>query len=268
MTKTYRELGWTALQQKAISELTVGGRLKGSQRHSEQDFFRHMLTQLRRIICADEAVVAVLDLDQRRVSRLVSIPRQIRIPRDESFHESFWNDCWKLATTAGEFGRGNRHTHPGHQAAAVFGEVPRTLPLPARRHRARVHGVLGAAAVDVFSLFTTLPVGESVSVRVILFRRSDDFANRDRLMLNLLAPFLLAGYQSFSTAAGQSALTERQREVMLLAARGQTCTDIAEALHLAPGTVRKHFDNIYARLGVTNRVMAVAHAFPHGLPPR
>ncbi len=53
-------------------------------------------------------------------------------------------------------------------------------------------------------------------------------------------------------------LTAREREVLRLVAAGLTNSEIAGTLFIATGTVRKHLDNVYARLGVGNRAAAVA----------
>jgi DNA-binding NarL/FixJ family response regulator len=60
---------------------------------------------------------------------------------------------------------------------------------------------------------------------------------------------------------GESELTTREREVLSLVARGMTNAEVAELLWLAPSTVRKHLENVYAKLGVTTRTAAVARVF-------
>jgi DNA-binding CsgD family transcriptional regulator len=52
-------------------------------------------------------------------------------------------------------------------------------------------------------------------------------------------------------------LTAREREVVSWVARGKTNAEIAQLLWLAPSTVRKHLENIYAKLGVNTRTAAV-----------
>jgi DNA-binding CsgD family transcriptional regulator len=59
-------------------------------------------------------------------------------------------------------------------------------------------------------------------------------------------------------------LTAREREVLAWVARGKTNAEIAELLWLAPSTVRKHLENVYAKLGVNTRTAAVARIFGHG----
>ena len=47
---------------------------------------------------------------------------------------------------------------------------------------------------------------------------------------------------------------------MAWVARGKRNAEIARILWVAPGTVRKHLDNVYAKLGVSNRTEAAARA--------
>ena len=53
-------------------------------------------------------------------------------------------------------------------------------------------------------------------------------------------------------------LTRREREVLSWVARGKTNAEVARLLWLAPSTVRKHLENVYAKLGVSTRTAAVA----------
>ena len=57
---------------------------------------------------------------------------------------------------------------------------------------------------------------------------------------------------------GAELLTSRELQVMALVEEGRPNADIARALWLSPGTVRKHLENVYAKLGVRNRTAAVA----------
>jgi DNA-binding CsgD family transcriptional regulator len=45
-------------------------------------------------------------------------------------------------------------------------------------------------------------------------------------------------------------------------ARGYTNDEVARALWISPGTVRKHLENAYAKLGVSTRTAAVAALNP------
>jgi DNA-binding NarL/FixJ family response regulator len=53
-------------------------------------------------------------------------------------------------------------------------------------------------------------------------------------------------------------LTAREREILELVAEGRTNAEIAERLWVSPGTVRKHLDNVYGKLGVHTRTAAAA----------
>src|SRR5215217_2650151 len=55
-------------------------------------------------------------------------------------------------------------------------------------------------------------------------------------------------------------LSERETEVLVLAARGLSNDRIAEHLHLAPATVKRHLANIYLKIGVGSRSEAVRMA--------
>lgn len=55
-------------------------------------------------------------------------------------------------------------------------------------------------------------------------------------------------------------LTEREMEILRLLAAGKTNPQIAAELYLAVGTVKKHLNNIYGKLDVTNRTQALLKA--------
>jgi DNA-binding CsgD family transcriptional regulator len=48
-------------------------------------------------------------------------------------------------------------------------------------------------------------------------------------------------------------LTAREREILSLVSEGATNGEIAERLWITPGTVRKHLEHVYDKLGVRNR---------------
>jgi DNA-binding NarL/FixJ family response regulator len=60
-------------------------------------------------------------------------------------------------------------------------------------------------------------------------------------------------------------LTEREREVLGMIARGDSNTAIAEKLTLSLKTVRNHVSNIYSKLQVADRAQAVIRARDAGL---
>lgn len=60
-------------------------------------------------------------------------------------------------------------------------------------------------------------------------------------------------------------LTAREAEVLALAAAGRTNRQIAAELFLSEHTVRRHLQNVFAKLGVSSRAAATAYALQHGL---
>jgi LuxR family maltose regulon positive regulatory protein len=61
------------------------------------------------------------------------------------------------------------------------------------------------------------------------------------------------------------ALSEREVEVLRLIATGLSNADAGRKLFIAPSTVKKHLENIYAKLGTRNRTQAIARAREAGL---
>jgi LuxR family maltose regulon positive regulatory protein len=60
-------------------------------------------------------------------------------------------------------------------------------------------------------------------------------------------------------------LSEREREVLQLLARGASNQEIAQDLVIVVDTVKRHVSHIFAKLGVSNRVQAVRQARKCGL---
>jgi DNA-binding CsgD family transcriptional regulator len=64
---------------------------------------------------------------------------------------------------------------------------------------------------------------------------------------------------------GETRLSDREREVLQLAADGYDGPAIAQHLFVSPATVKTHFIHVYEKLGVNDRSAAVARALRQGL---
>lgn len=70
---------------------------------------------------------------------------------------------------------------------------------------------------------------------------------------------------SAPTAAGPECLSEREREVLTLVARGLNNTEVAEALGLSPLTAKTHVSRIMGKLGARDRAQLVIVAYESGM---
>ena len=144
---------------------------------------------------------------------------------------------------------GNRRCDPGCSVMALLkiGEPVQSFDMRARTRAGRV----------VWLNMSVLAVGGDLGrgrLTVHLFR--DVTAARELLTLvheRLAAP-------GTAGSNGHSTLTRRELEVLRLMAEGLNTSAAAERLHVSRATVRNHVQNIFAKLGVHNRLEAVARA--------
>jgi DNA-binding NarL/FixJ family response regulator len=85
-----------------------------------------------------------------------------------------------------------------------------------------------------------------------------------------VAPRILDHYRQQVTPTARAGLrlellSEREREVLRLMARGATNGEIAATLYLAEATVKTHIGSIFGKLGVRDRAAAIVFAYDHGL---
>ncbi len=124
-----------------------------------------------------------------------------------------------------------------------------------------MYGALRAGAAG-FLLKDTSPEVLLAGIRTV--------AAGDALLAPSVTRRLIAEFARFPHAypvPGSSLkdLTDREREVLLLVARGLSNTDIAEHLHLSHGTVKTHIGRLLSKLRARDRAQLVISAYESGL---
>lgn len=117
--------------------------------------------------------------------------------------------------------------------------------------RAGAHGYIlkDAGEEEMVRAIRAVGEGEAIFSPAIATRLMDYFAATRREVPQELFP----------------ELTDREREILTLIARGQSNADIAEELVIAVKTVRNHVSNIYNKLQVADRAQAAIRAREAGL---
>ncbi|WP_216892805.1 response regulator [Nocardia alni] len=117
---------------------------------------------------------------------------------------------------------------------------------------ARVHAALQAGAAG-YLLKNSDPGEVSVAIRS---------AQRDQVYLDPGVARVLAR----SMRAGQAAaLSAREREVLVLVARGNSNQEIADSLYISERTARTHVSHIISKLGLSSRIQAALWAIREGI---
>jgi two-component system nitrate/nitrite response regulator NarL len=145
---------------------------------------------------------------------------------------------------------------PELDGLAVVGAVTRDgLP---------THVLLLSATEDPATVYEALAAGAAG----YLTKESD----RDEIIAAVMKCARGEGYVPTNIASGlanevrhrsrgdATLLSPREAEIIKLIADGLSVPDIAAKLHLAPTTVRTHVQNLYGKLGVSDRAAAVAEA--------
>ena len=107
-------------------------------------------------------------------------------------------------------------------------------------------------APDLVAAIRTVAAGDSVLS-----------PSTTRRLIERFVPLLPA--PAAATTDSLAALTNREREVFALVARGRSNREIADALFLSEGTVKIHVSRLLGKLGLRDRVHAVILAYESGV---
>jgi DNA-binding NarL/FixJ family response regulator len=145
--------------------------------------------------------------------------------------------------------------------AADGGRVPKVVILTTFDLDDYVYEALRAGATgfllkdspraDLIAAVRAAAAGDALLAPSVTRRLIEAFANRPAEVAP--APSRLA------------ALTARERDVLLLLARGRSNAEIAAALFVSEATVKTHVGNLLAKLGLRDRVQAVILAYETGI---
>jgi DNA-binding CsgD family transcriptional regulator len=169
-----------------------------------------------------------------------------------------------LTTAIGEAQRALRHQYPDLPFGARAGQVLRWSDQLSQRQMRKldIYQEVGRPLECEYVLSLWLVDGKRPGGHLAFDRFQRDFSDRDLHVLELLRPHLVQLLRNAQTRRDPpDNLTARETEILRLVADGKTNREIAAALYISPGTVRKHLDNIYEELDVANRAQAVARYF-------
>jgi DNA-binding CsgD family transcriptional regulator len=220
----------------------------------ERAFTAETLDALNQLVPCDEVSYSVLDRVQRREIAYIDTNGGEADEGDDE-DESFWRIV-------------DEHPLCRHQQAYADFSATRLSDVISRRRlvNSRVYAdwfrPLGIEA----ELEAGIARSRARTLNFVLERAHGDFSIRDRAVLELVRPHLRRIHEMtrLRRAVGNpepehlNRLTAREAEILELVAAGLTNARIAERLWISPGTVKKHLENVYAKLGVANRTAAIA----------
>ncbi|MEU4544314.1 response regulator transcription factor [Nonomuraea dietziae] len=146
----------------------------------------------------------------------------------------------------------------GIEATRRIGDVARVLIVTMFDLDAYVYSALRAGASG-FLLKDTPPADLLAAIRLV--------ARGEALLAPTVTRRLI---EEFARPAvrGLEGITDREREVLMLIARGLSNTEITEHLHLSMATVKTHIGRLLTKLDARDRAQLVIAAYESGLVVR
>jgi len=118
------------------------------------------------------------------------------------------------------------------------------------------------AGASGFLLKDTPPADLLAAIRVVA---AGDALLAPRVTRRLIEEFARRPEPALGTPGALAVLTDREREVLALVARGLSNTEIAEQLVVSPATSKTHVSRILTKLGARDRAQLVMLAYETGL---
>ena len=145
----------------------------------------------------------------------------------------------------------------GIKVARTCGEATRIVMLTVSEQERDLLDAVAAGAVGYLIKSTPGPELRAALVRA---------AAGEPVFSPALAALVLGEFRRMSkTATGANPLSEREREVLLLVARGHTYKEIGAQLYIAEKTVENHVRNILGKLHLSRKQELIRYAVEHGL---
>ncbi|MGH3673560.1 MAG: response regulator [Pseudonocardiaceae bacterium] len=141
------------------------------------------------------------------------------------------------------------------------GNPIRVIILTTFHHDEYVHAALGAGASG-FLLKDAPPSEITTAIRSVA--AGDAWLN-PTVTRRLLGEFVSQPERHTTTPAQMTQLTQREREVLILLAQGQTNAEVAKNLSITETTVRTYVSHVLKKLRVREKAQAVAAAYQTGL---
>ena len=145
----------------------------------------------------------------------------------------------------------------GIKVARTCGEETRIVILTVSEQERDLLDAVAAGAVGYLVKSTPGP-----ELRAALLRAAEG----EPVFSPALAALVLGEFRKLAKAAtGVSPLSEREREVLQLVARGHSYREIGAKLYIAEKTVENHVRNILGKLHLSRRQELVRYALEHGI---
>ena len=160
------------------------------------------------------------------------------------------------------------------QAAIIKNGAPELfvldLLLPGVKGASAVSDIKGMYPEIPLAVISAMPAGEAEETCIeagadLYLEKSAPAQDISNGLQGLLAADVANGEEEAVTASGDTKLSKRQKQLILMLDRGLSNRDIATELNISEHTVKVHLWRLFRRLGVKSRTQTLHFARTHGL---